>query len=410
MESVIDRFIRYIKIDTQSDMSTHTHPSTAGQFDLARLLAGELKAMGLLDAHVDEKCYVMATLPANTEQPVPAIGWIAHMDTSQDASGANVKPRFIRNYDGKPIVLDEATGTVLSPADFPDLLKFVGQDLITTDGTTLLGSDDKSGVAIIMAAVEYLVEHPEVKHGKLCIGFTPDEEIGEGADYFDVKKFGADFAFTVDGGEIGELEYECFNASMASIHIQGRNVHPGKSKDKMVNSIQLAMDLHAMLPVDQRPEYTDNYVGFFHLNHFSGNVEETQVMYIIRDHNKQKFEKKEELLRQAVAFMNQKLGSERIKLTLKQQYRNMREVLEPQMHIVDTARVAMEQLGITPIIKPIRGGTDGSRLSFMGLPTPNLFAGGHYGHGKYEFVPVRSMEKGVEVVLRVIELYAGGQK
>ncbi|MBA4419851.1 MAG: peptidase T [Anaerolinea sp.] len=405
MESIVDKFIRYIKIDTQSDMDSESNPSTVKQFDLARLLVQELQALGLKDAAVDDKCYVMATLPANTSKTIPAIGWIAHMDTSPDASGANVNPRLIPAYDGAPITLDAPTNTILSPADFPDLLKYVGQAIITTDGKTLLGADDKAGVAIILAMLEHLQANLEIQHGKLCISFTPDEEIGHGADHFDVQKFGADIAYTVDGDEIGELEYECFNASMARIHIQGRNVHPGKSKDKMVNAMQLAMDLHAMLPVDQRPEYTDNYEGFFHLLHFNGTVEETDIMYIIRDHDRVKFEHKEQVLREAIAFMNERIGSKRIHMELTQQYQNMREVLEPNMHIVDTAREAMEQVGVTPIIKPIRGGTDGSRLSYMGLPTPNIFTGGHNGHGKYEFIPVRSMEKAVKVVLKIIELY-----
>jgi len=406
MESVIDRFIRYIQIDTQSDMESDTNPSTIRQFDLARLLVNELQVLGLQDAAVDERCYVMATLAANTGLNVPAIGLIAHMDTSPDASGANVAPRLITSYDGQPIVLDEVSNTILSPAEFPDLLKYIGQPLLTTDGRTLLGADDKAGVAIIMSVVEMLVSHPEIQHGKICIGFTPDEEIGRGADGFDVQKFGALFAYTVDGGEIGELEYECFNASIARIHIQGRNVHPGKSKDKMVNSMQIAMDLHSMLPVDQRPEYTDHYEGFFHLIHFNGTVEETDVMYIIRDHDRKKFEHKEQLLREAILFLNSRLGSERITIRLDQQYRNMREVLEPEnMHIVETARHAMEACGVTPIVKPIRGGTDGSRLSYMGLPTPNIFTGGHYGHGKYEFIPTRSLEKGVEVVMKILDLY-----
>jgi tripeptide aminopeptidase len=406
MESIVDRFFRYIKIDTQSKMDSETHPSTEKQFDLARLLAKELKELGLKDAAVDEHCYVMATLPANTDKKIPAIGWVAHMDTSPDASGMNVNPRLVKNYDGKPIVLDTGTNTILDPVEFQDLTKYIGKDLITTDGKTLLGADDKAGAAIIMQAVAYLTAYPEIKHGKLCIGFTPDEEIGHGTDFFDIKKFGADFAYTVDGGEIGELEYECFNASLASIHIQGRNVHPGKSKDKMVNSMQLAMDLHALLPVQQRPEFTDNYEGFFHLIHFNGTVEETTVIYIIRDHDRSKFQQKEQFLRDAIALLNKRMGSERITMKLEEQYQNMREVLAPNMHIVETARKAMEELGVVPIIKPIRGGTDGSRLSFMGLPTPNLFTGGHYGHGKYEFVPVHSMEKAVEVVLKIIELYA----
>ena len=406
MEKTRDRFIRYIKVDTQSDHDSESHPSTAKQFNLAKMLVQELLALGLKDAAVDENCYVMATLPANTSKAIPAIGWLAHMDTSPDASGENVSPRLIPDYDGKPIVLDAATQTILSPVDFPDLLQYLHQPLLTTDGKTLLGADDKAGVAVIMSMLEHLVTHPEIKHGKLCVGFTPDEETGHGVDFFDVKKFGADFAYTIDGGELGELEYECFNASAAKIHIQGRNIHPGKAKNKMVNSIQLAMDLHAMLPVDQRSEYTDKYEGFFHLMTFEGTVEETTIGYIIRDHDRVKFEQKEQLLREAVNYMNQRIGSDRVKLEITEQYQNMKEAILPFMHVVDSAKKAMEILGIKPIIIPIRGGTDGSRLSYMGLPTPNIFTGGHNGHGKYEYLPVQSLEKAVEVVLKIIELYA----
>jgi tripeptide aminopeptidase len=406
MEKTSDRFIRYIKVDTQSDHDSESHPSTAKQFNLAKMLVKELQGLGLKDAAVDENCYVMATLPANTSKAIPAIGWLAHMDTSPDASGENVTPRLIPDYDGKPIVLDAVTQTILSPVDFPDLLQYVHQPLLTTDGKTLLGADDKAGVAVIMSMLEHLVTHPEIKHGKLCIGFTPDEETGHGVDFFDVKKFGADFAYTIDGGELGELEYECFNASAAKIHIQGRNIHPGKAKNKMVNSIQLAMDLHAMLPVDQRPEYTDKYEGFFHLMYFEGTVEETTIGYIIRDHDRVKFEQKEQVLREDVNYMNQRIGSDRIKLEITEQYQNMKEAILPFMHVVDSAKKAMELLGIKPIIIPIRGGTDGSRLSYMGLPTPNIFTGGHNGHGKYEYLPVHSLEKSVEVVLKIIDLYA----
>ncbi len=405
MEKTSDRFIRYIKVDTQSDHDSESHPSTAKQFNLAKMLVQELLGLGLKDAAVDENCYVMATLPANTSKAIPAIGWLAHMDTSPDASGENVSPRLIPDYDGKPIVLDAATQTILSPVDFPDLLQYLHQPLLTTDGKTLLGADDKAGVAVIMSMLEHLVTHPEIKHGKLCVGFTPDEETGHGVDFFDVKKFGADFAYTIDGGELGELEYECFNASAAKIHIQGRNIHPGKAKNKMVNSIQLAMDLHAMLPVDQRSEYTDKYEGFFHLMTFEGTVEETTIGYIIRDHDRVKFEQKEQVLREAVNYLNQRIGSDRVKLEITEQYQNMKEAILPFMHVVDSAKKAMELLGIKPIIIPIRGGTDGSRLSYMGLPTPNIFTGGHNGHGKYEYLPVQSLEKSVEVVLKIIELY-----
>lgn len=405
MENTVDRFLRYIKVDTQSDRHTTTHPSTAKQFDLANMLVKELQALGLTDAAVDDKCYLMATLPANTTKKIPTLGLIAHVDTSPDMSGTNVNPRIIPEYDGKPIVLDEATQTILSPVDFPELLHYIGQPIITTDGKTLLGADDKAGVAVIMSVLETLVTHPEIEHGRLRIGFTPDEETGHGPDFFDVKKFDADIAYTLDGGALGELEYECFNASEAKIHIQGRNVHPGHSKDMMVNALQLAMDLHAMLPVNERPEFTEKYEGFFHLYDFKGTVEEASMVYIIRDHDRAKFEHKEQVMRDAIKFINLKAGSERIKLDLVEQYQNMKEVIKDSMHVVDTAKEAMELLGIVPVIGPIRGGTDGARLSFMGLPTPNIFAGGLNFHGKYEYLPIRSMEKAVGVVLKVIELY-----
>ena len=405
MENTVDRFLRYIKVDTQSDRHTNTHPSTAKQFDLANMLVKELQALGLTDAAVDDKCYLMATLPANTTKKIPTLGLIAHVDTSPDMSGTNVNPRIIPEYDGKPIVLDEASQTILSPVDFPELLHYIGQPIITTDGKTLLGADDKAGVAVIMTVLETLVTHPEIEHGRLRIGFTPDEEIGHGADFFDVKKFDADVAYTLDGGALGELEYECFNASEARIHIQGRNVHPGHAKDMMVNALQLAMDLHALLPVNERPEFTEKYEGFFHLYDFKGTVEEASMVYIIRDHDRAKFEHKEQVMRDAIKFINLKAGSERIKLDLVEQYQNMKEVIKDSMHVVDMAKEAMELLGIVPVIGPIRGGTDGARLSFMGLPTPNVFAGGLNFHGKYEFLPIKSMEKAVGVVLKVIELY-----
>ncbi len=406
MDPIIDRFFRYIKIDTRSDLDSITHPSTPTQFDLARLLVDELLNLGLTDAVIDDKCYVMATLPANTDQPIPVIGWIAHVDTSPDSPGANVSPRIVKNYDGKPIILDESSQTILSPVDFPELLRYVGQDIITTDGKTLLGADDKAGIAVIMSMLEYLVTHPEIKHGKMRIGFTPDEETGHGADFFDVKKFGAKFAYTIDGGAIGELEYESFNASMARIHIQGRNVHPGNAKNAMVNSLQLGMDLHAMLPVEQRPEFTEKYEGFFHLMQFNGIPEESSMIYIIRDHDREMFLHKEQVLRDAIAFINKKAGDERIKLNLIQQYQNMKDAIMPHFHVVETAKKAMELVGVEPVIGPIRGGTDGSRLSYMGLPTPNIFAGGHNFHGKYEYIPINSMKKSLEVVLKIIELYS----
>ncbi len=405
MENIVDRFLRYIKVDTQSERAYLSHPSTAKQFNLAKMLVAELQALGLTDATVDEKCYVMATLPANTNKKIPTLGLIAHVDTSPDMSGTNVNPRIIPEYDGKPVMLDESSQTILSPVDFPELLHYVGQPIITTDGKTLLGADDKAGVAIIMTVLETLITHPEIQHGKLRIGFTPDEEIGHGPDFFDVKKFNADIAYTVDGGALGELEYECFNAAEARIHIQGRNVHPGNAKDTMVNALQLAMDLHAMLPVNERPEFTEKYEGFFHLYDFKGIVEEASMVYIIRDHDRSKFEHKKQVMRDAIKFINQKVGSERISLNMVEQYQNMKEVIEPSMHVVDTAKKAMELLGIVPVIGPIRGGTDGARLSYMGLPTPNIFTGGMNYHGKYEYLPIRSMEKSVGVVLKIIDLY-----
>ncbi len=346
----------------------------------------------------------MATLPSNCINKIPIIGFIAHMDTSPDMSGKNVNPQVIRDYDGKDILLNEKKKVTLSPADFPEILNYKGQDLVTTDGTTLLGADDKAGIAEIMAAMEYLVRHPNMKHGTIRIGFTPDEEIGRGADHFDVKKFGADFAYTVDGGEMGELEYENFNAALATITIHGRNVHPGTAKDKMINAIHLAMELNQMLPVNERPEFTTGREGFFHLIDFNGSVEQTKIRYLIRDHNRTKFEEKKKLITDCSKLLNLKYGPDRFTLVLKDQYYNMREKLEPVMHIVNLAKNAMKAEEIKPIIKPIRGGTDGARLSFMGLPCPNLFTGGHNYHGKYEFIPIPSMVKAVRVILRIIQL------
>lgn len=405
MKTVTDRFISYAQIDTQSDESSETTPSTGKQFDLAHLLIKELESLGLEEVEIDEHGYIMATLPANTGKNVPVIGFIAHMDTSPDMSGENVNPRIIRSYDGGDIVLHKEQNVILSPNDFPDLLLYKGQDLITTDGTTLLGADDKAGIAEIMSALEYLKDHSEIKHGKIRIAFTVDEEIGRGADKFDVRKFGAEYAYTLDGGRIGELEYENFNAALATVHVQGRNVHPGTAKDTMINAIHLAMELNATLPVQQRPEYTQGYEGFFHLIDFNGQVEFTSFRYIIRDHDREKFEEKKKLIQDCADFMNRKYGEGRIRIDLKDQYFNMREKVEPVKFIVDIAEEAMISLGIHPIIKPIRGGTDGSKLSYMGLPCPNIFAGGHNFHGKYEFIPIQSMEKAVQVIIKIAELY-----
>lgn len=404
MDKVVEKFIRYVQFDTKSDFSSEACPSTSKQLALGEALVKELKAIGLQDAEMDENGYVMATLPANMAEVTKTIGFIAHMDTSPDMSGANVKPQFIENYDGGDILLNKEKNIVLSPKDFPDLKNYIGDTLITTDGTTLLGADNKAGIAEIIAAVEYLIQHPEIKHGTIKIGFTPDEEIGRGADKFDVAKFNADFAYTVDGGPIGELEYENFNAAGAKIVIHGRNVHPGASKNKMKNSILIAMELHNMLPIAERPEYTEGYEGFYHLNNFNGDVEETALVYIIRDHFKDRFEKKKQLLIEAVAFLNQKYGEGTIDLQLKDQYYNMKEKIEPVMEIVELAKKAMLAAGVAPNIKPVRGGTDGARLSYMGLPCPNIFTGGHNFHGRYEFISVAAMTKAVEVILKIVEL------
>ncbi len=404
MDKVVEKFIRYVQFDTKSDFSSEACPSTSKQLTLGEALVKELKEVGLQDAEMDENGYVMATLPSNMEEATKTIGFIAHMDTSPDMSGENVRPQFVDNYDGGDIVLNKEKNIVLSPKDFPDLKNYVGDTLITTDGTTLLGADNKAGIAEIIAAVEYLISNPEIKHGTIKIGFTPDEEIGRGADRFDVAKFNADFAYTVDGGPIGELEYENFNAAGATITIHGRNVHPGASKNKMKNSILIAMELHNMLPVAERPEYTEGYEGFFHLNNFNGNVEETALIYIIRDHFKDRFEKKKQLLEEAVAFLNLKYGEGTIDLQLKDQYYNMKEKIEPFMEIVELAKKAMLEVNVAPNIKPVRGGTDGARLSYMGLPCPNIFTGGHNFHGKYEFISVASMKKAVEVILKIVEL------
>lgn len=404
-EKILERFLRYISIDTQSDPAAKQFPSTQKQFDLARLLVRELQELGLKDAHIDEKCYVMATLPANTDKDIPVIGFIAHVDTSPDMSGENIRPQIIKNYDGKDVLLNKEKNMYIRVSDFPVLAKYAGQTLITTDGTTLLAADDKAGIAEIMTAIEYLVNHPEVKHGTIKVGFTPDEEIGHGVDHFDVKKFGARYAYTLDGGEVGELQFENFNAAMAKVKVQGRNVHPGEAKHKMINSIIIGTEFNDMLPVFDRPEFTEHYEGFFHLMRFDGTVEEASLLYIIRDHDRKKFEAKKTLIQDVADFLNKKYGPGTIVLELTDQYFNMREMVEPVYHTVEIAEKAMIGLGIKPIIRPIRGGTDGSRLSYMGLPCPNIFAGGHNFHGKYEFIPLESMEKATQVILKMIDLY-----
>lgn len=406
MKTVTERFLNYIRIDTQSDEGSQSCPSTEKQWDLARLLVKELGEIGLEEISIDDHAYIMATLPANTDKKVPVLGFIAHMDTSPDMSGTDVKPHIIKNYNGEDIVLNKELNMILSPNDFPELLLYTEQDIITTDGTTLLGADDKAGIAEIMTAMEFLKNNPQIKHGKIRVGFTVDEEIGRGADKFDVKKFGADIAYTLDGGRIGELEYENFNAALATVKIQGRNVHPGTAKNTMINSMHIGMEFNGMLPVDQRPEYTQGYEGFFHLIDFNGQVEHTTFRYIIRDHDLEKFKTKKKRISDCADFLNSKYGAGRVNVELVDQYFNMKEKVEPVKYIVDVAEEAMHSVGVDPIIKPIRGGTDGSKLSYMGLPCPNIFAGGHNFHGKYEFVPIQSMEKSVEVIVKISELFA----
>ena len=405
MENILDRFLRYVAVDTQSDPESDSQPSAAKELNLLKMLRDELVAMGV-EATLDEYGYVMATIPSNCGKDVPAVGFIAHADTAPDAPGDNVKPQIIENYDGSDIPLKGVPGLSLKPSEFPELELYKGQTLITTDGTTLLGADDKAGIAEIMTAVQYIVENPEFKHGDIKIGFTPDEEIGRGVVKFDVKKFGAKYAYTLDGGQIGELEYENFNAAGATIRIQGRNVHPGTAKGKMKNAILIGMELNALLPVDQRPEYTEGYEGFFHLISFKGEVETATFSYIIRDHDMALYEQKKAYMQKCVDFINEKYGEGTAILDMKHQYYNMRKEVEPHYHIVEKAMKAMEMEGITPKVQPIRGGTDGANLSFMGLPCPNIFAGGHNFHGKMEYVPLESMEKASRVILNIISLYA----
>ena len=405
MEKILDRFLRYVKVDTQSNEDSQTQPSTSKQLNLLKLLCKELNDMGV-EATLDEYGYVMGRIPANVPGEHPAIGFIAHVDTAPDASGENVKPQIIKNYDGSAIELKGVPGLKLDPVAFPELLAHKGETIITTDGTTLLGADDKAGVAEIMNAVQYIMEHPEFKHGPVRIGFTPDEEIGRGVVKFDVARFGADYGYTMDGGEVGELEFENFNAASAKIHVQGCNVHPGYAKGKMKNAILIGQEFGAMLPVMARPEYTEGYEGFFHLISFKGSVEEADFAYIIRDHDRAKFEARKEMMQKVADFVNSKYGEGTVTLVLKDQYYNMREQVEPHYHIIEKAVKAMEMAGIKAKIQPIRGGTDGANLSFRGLPCPNIFAGGLNFHGKFEWVPLESIEKASQVVLNIITLFA----
>ncbi|HZW03764.1 MAG TPA: peptidase T [Anaerolineaceae bacterium] len=406
MTDVVNRFLRYVQIDTQSENGRTECPSTPKQLDLARLLVDELTALGLTGVRLDEKGFVTATLPANVDRAAPVVGFIAHMDTSPDMSGANVRPQIIENYTGGDIVLNREAGLVLSPRDFPDLKNYTGQALITTDGTTLLGADDKAGVAEIMAALQVLVDHPEIEHGTIKVAFTPDEEIGTGIQQFDVPSFGADFAYTIDGGELGELQYENFNAALAVVTVHGRNVHPGSAKNKMINAILIGIELNELLPVEQRPEFTEQYEGFYHLVRLDGSIEHTELRYIIRHHDRAKFEAQKTLMQKAVDYINAKHGEKTAELALRDQYYNMREKIEPVMQVMDIARQAMQSVGIQPLVVPIRGGTDGAQLTYMGLPTPNIFTGGHNFHGKFEYIPVESMHKAVDVIVRIAELVA----
>ncbi|MBQ7623075.1 MAG: peptidase T [Bacteroidales bacterium] len=404
--SLLDRFLRYVAIDTQSNENSESQPSESKELDLLRLLRDELLALGI-EAGLDEYGYVMATIPANCECGAPKIGFIAHADTAPDASGKDVKPQIIENYDGSPIALKGAEGLTLDPAEFPELLDHKGETIITTDGTTLLGADDKAGIAEIMDAAEYIVTHPEFKHGEIKIGFTPDEEIGRGVVKFDVAKFGADYAYTMDGGEVGELEFENFNAASATVHIQGRNVHPGYAKGKMRNAIHIGRELCCLLPEDQTPERTEGYEGFFHLVAFNGSVEESTLTWIIRDHDRAKFEEKKQLMLDCCAEIDRRYGKGTASPVLKDQYYNMREMVEPHYKIVEIAEKAMRLSGVEPRIQPIRGGTDGANLSFRGLPCPNIFAGGLNFHGRMEWVPLESMQKARDVILNIIQLYCG---
>ncbi|CCY93706.1 peptidase T [Bacteroides sp. CAG:1076] len=404
--TVIERFLKYVTFDTQSDESTGVTPSTPKQMVFAKYLKTELEALGLEDISLDDNGYLFATLPANVNRDIPTIGFIAHMDTSPDMSGKNVNPNIVRNYGGEDIPLCKEEGIILSPKQFPELLDHVGEDLIVTDGHTLLGADDKAGIAEIVAAMAYLKEHPEIEHGKIRVGFNPDEEIGLGAHKFDVEKFGCKWAYTMDGGEVGELEFENFNAASAKIHVKGRNVHPGYAKNKMINALLVANEFVGMLPANETPATTEGYEGFYHLIGMEGEVEQATVSYIIRDHDRQKFEARKIFMQECAEKINKKYGEGTIKVDIKDQYYNMRQQVEPLMHIIDIAFAAMQEAGVEPKVKAIRGGTDGAQLSFKGLPCPNIFAGGLNFHGRYEFVPIQSIEKAMNVVVKIAELTA----
>ena len=404
--TLVERFLKYVSFDTQSSEETRLTPSTPGQMVFAEYLKSELESLGLEEITLDEYGYLFATLPANTEKEVPTIGFIAHMDTSPDMSGKDITPRIVENYNGSDIVLNAEDRVILSPAQFPELLTHKGEDLIVTNGKTLLGADDKAGIAEIVSAVAYLKEHPEIKHGKIRIGFNPDEEIGEGARKFDVEKFGCEWAYTMDGGEVGELEYENFNAAAAKIVFKGRNVHPGYAKHKMINSIRIANQFISMLPRHETPEHTEGYEGFYHLVGIQGDVEQTTLSYIIRDHDRSRFESRKREMAHLVRKINAEFGEDTAVLELRDQYYNMREKIEPVMHIIDAAFAAMEAVGVKPNVKPIRGGTDGAQLSFKGLPCPNIFAGGLNFHGRFEFVPIQNMEKAMKVIIKIAELVA----
>ncbi|WP_293958131.1 peptidase T [uncultured Fusobacterium sp.] len=403
MNSLVERFLKYVQIDTDSNPESNACPSSEIQWDLAKVIVEDLKALGMEDITLDENCYIMATLPANCDEDIPAIGFIAHMDTAPSYNGRGVKPRIVENYNGEDIVLNSEENVVLSPKDFAHMKNYVGQDLIVTDGSSLLGADDKAGIVEIIEAIKYLKEHPEIKHGVIKVGFTPDEEIGRGADLFDVKKFDCKFAYTVDGGELGELEYENFNAASATVKIQGRDIHPGSAKNSMINSIMIAMELNAMLPCDQRPEHTENYEGFFLLDELTGTVENTKMEYIIRDHSMRKFNEKKIIIKDAVQYLAKKYKDAKIEIEVKDSYYNMREKIEPVMYIIDLAKKSMEELEIAPNIRPIRGGTDGARLSYRGLPCPNLFTGGHNFHGRFEYICIQSMEKARDLIVKIAE-------
>ena len=404
--NLVDRFLHYVSFDTQSDELTNLTPSTPGQMLFAQKLAEELERIGLTEVTLDDNGYLMASLPSNIDKDVPVVGFIAHLDTSPDMSGRHVSPRIVKNYDGKDIVLCAEEDIVLKPSEFPELHHYIGQDLIVTNGKTLLGADDKAGIAEIVSAIVYLKEHPEIKHGKIRIGFNPDEEIGLGAHKFDVEKFGCDWAYTMDGGEVGELEFENFNAASAKITFKGRNVHPGYAKNKMINSIRVANRFCAMLPAHETPEHTEGYEGFYHLISFNGDVEQTTVAYIIRDHDRARFESRKKKIERFVSEINAEYGEGTATLELRDQYYNMREKVEPVMHIVDLVSEAMRAVDVVPMVKPVRGGTDGAQLSFKGLPCPNIFAGGLNFHGRYEFVPIQSMEKATEVIVQIARMVA----